>query len=1541
MKIFDQIEVEAELSEVKGIDDGLAFPDRANYDALSSENFELLLYSVYKANLSSDDWYDNLRLMITGADQGRDIWLTYQEKPVGLIQCKRVKPGFTAPEAIREVIKFLLNAELEPSLLPDPNGFRFILAVSSEPAGTTTDFFQTPLNSLDKLDDDLKRFTETVISTYTHLSKLDINIVLPKVKSSLRAMCYTLHRSVDLDEMLESLPHVRQRFFRVKLVIGIDENKAAIREELAGWIGIPSLLRFSKNIERSEIERASRSLAEWSQVIWGQHIDRPELAQLVRRIIHHPSAATLVVGGAGTGKSALLAELYADLKCRGYPVLAIKADMLDVGIRDFEALAHELKISGSIDEGFLRLAAEHPCALIIDQLDAVSEVMDQHSQRMQVLLRLATRLLSTKRSEDQLPLPVHVIVSSRPFEANFDARFSLLNAEQIELALPLFEQVEVLLRCIGIDPTEVPDSLKETLRTPFALGVYVDLVKAGATPRELTSANLLDRWLDKKLPTGSTRREFLDFLRQFAADMTTHETLWRPAAYYEPDQSEYVRDAEAMGVIVRDGANVGFSHQSWLDDFQAKSFRSAADIVTYAWNHQDGLFARGTVLRGLERLRRLHMSAYEEAVRTLLSDGKTRRHLRHLVVDILSCADIPTKQEFAWLDWLARGDKILAQRALQNIVSRWPIWREGALPLLPFLMQDDQLLWHAALLLTREAEVDAERTMDLIECYWAEGHYDEFVFRVFSGAVMASDRAIRYLHTIFNRTLFAESVVGHYAKNLSANGKANKAIDVIAFWVATQTEERYQGIKMYELEEVAAASPLYFVQRFLPWFVQTAGKETDRGRLGHWFPRSASLSYDWKSGYEQGYVGEVLRKMLATSASHHPNEIRVLLSAIMEVEIDEVQSIIADTFAANPQVFAVDALEFLLADNRRFNLSLDTFNDDHGVSHIKSGWSSNNLIAQIVAFLDKSSIARLRDQIEAWWPWQEKLKKEKPSLNTRRQYWCWTEEQRFHLLAELPKEHLSARRRRQIEEWKLNQPKLVVKVNSRMMARFAQSPMSHVKMLKATDDEIFAMLNELHDGTSGHRHPRDFLRGGVNELSNSFAALAKADPAKALRIISSRLEAGKHEQAAGKAIRELAALEEQNPLEIKQLIWQLHQQGFSSPSFRQDVTDAWQKLAERLNGLSNEDVDLLRSWLQRDENCLVSETFHNAGQNQFNRERNEKSGQAPREILFASLDGFRVIPQNNFTILSAIASGYLLRKEIDCDGWLEELEMHIEYPEASEVWTSIFISRSHELWWADPVRLDSLIKKVWRRFPAAFDDCTMIRPLWHLRARMSQALQLELIHYWENHSDHKLRQAAGEFAAALAIVGGREEAIFTPIVEDFLARDEEYTCTGVLFAAANGWRESDTKIRLKSHSYLLSVASTVSGSLAHALSSAVNHNERFEADELTRELLTAIKDNTDLLEKSLSRSFMQSLEGLLLYPSFEGLVLEIVEKMVDLVFRTRKSVGLRYEGELVGLAIALQRSVAEIKLRAMTVYEKLLDAQMYEAEEAARQALRR
>lgn len=48
-----------------------------------------------------------------------------------------------------------------------------------------------------------------------------------------------------------------------------------------------------------------------------------------------------------------------------------------------------------------------------------------------------------------------------------------------------------------------------------------------------------------------------------------------------------------------------------------------------------------------------------------------------------------------------------------------------------------------------------------------------------------------------------------------------------------------------------------------------------------------------------------------------------------------------------------------------------------------------------------------------------------------------------------------------------------------------------------------------------------------------------------------------------------------------------------------------------------------------------------------------------------------------------------------------------------------------------------------------------------------------------------------------------------------------------------------------------------------------------------------------------------------------------------------------YDGEFIGLVIALQRSPIEIKTRAMTIYERLLDAEVYGAEDAAAFALRR
>ena len=68
---------------------------------------------------------------------------------------------------------------------------------------------------------------------------------------------------------------------------------------------------------------------------------------------------------------------------------------------------------------------------------------------------------------------------------------------------------------------------------------------------------------------------------ELANQMLETETLWRPLDAIVAEHKDALANAEAAGLIVRSGPKVGFSHQSWLDDFQAKSFKTGTDLAEY------------------------------------------------------------------------------------------------------------------------------------------------------------------------------------------------------------------------------------------------------------------------------------------------------------------------------------------------------------------------------------------------------------------------------------------------------------------------------------------------------------------------------------------------------------------------------------------------------------------------------------------------------------------------------------------------------------------------------------------------------------------------------------------------------------------------------------------------------------------------------------------------------------------------------------------------------------------------------------------------
>jgi hypothetical protein len=166
--------------------------------------------------------------MTAGADRGRDVWLTLKERPAGLVQCKRVAGAFTAPDTVREVIKFLLFAELDPTLLPNPANFRYNLALSSDPAGTAVSFFSAPVAWFHENDAHIEGYLRDVTRKYANFENIDIPSVLPRIKARLVTVGYELIRPVDLDERLERHPGVRARFFRVRQVIDLESVRSLL-----------------------------------------------------------------------------------------------------------------------------------------------------------------------------------------------------------------------------------------------------------------------------------------------------------------------------------------------------------------------------------------------------------------------------------------------------------------------------------------------------------------------------------------------------------------------------------------------------------------------------------------------------------------------------------------------------------------------------------------------------------------------------------------------------------------------------------------------------------------------------------------------------------------------------------------------------------------------------------------------------------------------------------------------------------------------------------------------------------------------------------------------------------------------------------------------------------------------------------------------------------------------------------------------------------------------------------------------------------------
>lgn len=1289
---------------------------------------------------------------------------------------------------------------------------------------------------------------------------------------------------------------------------------------------------------QADAKVASQALRSWPQTIGGEHIDRPELEVLQQRIREHPYACTLVIGESGAGKSALFAELIGHLQSQGVAVFAIKADLLPTHVRTMGDVSEALGLRGHLLGEIETLARAAPVVVLIDQLDAVSEVMDRSSERMRLLLQIAHHFQDKKRAERVEP-PVHILVSSRPFEADYDARFQSLGAEVVQLALPSQEQVHALLQRLHISVEEIPGALSETLRRPFALRIFVDILRRGFPSRDLIASQLLNTWLTSAdLGDSAMRREVLKFLEKLAADMTESESLWRPADVYEIQDPQAVQVAVASGIVLRQNSLVGFSHQAWLDDFQAKNFSTGQSLANYAWERQDGLFARATVLRGLQRLRAFDLPAYEQAIDALLADAKTRRHLRHLVVDMVAGQSQPSARERGWLQHLVRSDIPLARRALARITAHWTDWREHVLPLVTGIMGNADLRWSIVQLLIAEASFDADFVIRSIAVCWHEPERDFEALEVFSKSGGWSPAIVERLRLVFARQQIDDYTIVRYAETLG-DDRAAALFQIYLEYVEISNEDR---LRFYGLNKLAQQSTLAFASVLFSWFVQAASREAPRSRgLLDAYPSSSSLPHWWDYEHTEDGAFGVTKSTLLACAREHPHDFLRIVKEFSDVDVAEVQALIVEGFGAGSTALANEGVEYLLADSRRLQVGLAFPQDADGVNRLVDGWSTQVLLRAIVPQLGAEQLERLREKIESWNPYLYESREES-DVSTRRKRRIWAQERRFPLLALMPAHVLEPRRYRQVQEWLATQPELR-SGRGRIMASFVGSPMSAQQMSAASDDDVFRMIDEVADDTDHRSGRRGVHRdGGTVELARAFAEFGKTNPSRAFRIAEQHFLSGHHENAAGELLRVLAEDTSVDGQCVRTLVWKWHREGYVSNTWRRDAAWALQSLANRDGGLIDEDVALLESWISNDPQLTAQRIAARLDLEQRNHEMNSNRKSEANAIVFRrGPGGMRVLPQDNFTLLAAMAAGLLGREVPDWDGWLSALERHVDRSEDPAIWTALLIFRGAPLFWADRPRATRLVQTIWDRFQDAFSDKYVADFLWQNRVLVADEVMKAVRDWWLTGDDTGNRQAAGELLMA-ALLLDPEDQTTSAQLEQILAGPDTPERLGVLFTASAAWREDSLELRPQAHRVLMFFARQADGHDALAIAGAVAHRDTPVADEYTKELLEAIASNPAVLGVCLDKSFTRDLQELLISPGFEELILEVAERCTQLMFAKEESrVRMPYGESFVSIAIALQRSLDPLRSRAMDLYEQLLDGAAYGAEEAATASLSR
>jgi ATPase family associated with various cellular activities (AAA) len=405
----------------------------------------------------------------------------------------------------------------------------------------------------------------------------------------------------------------------------------------------------------------------------GELIPRAEAVMVFNRIwADDRPSVILLTGVAGSGKSGVIRELIGKLVGAGIPHLALRIDhYLDCTTPN--ALGKAVTDREESPAATLKgIATDKLSVLIIDQVDAVSEVSGRNGAVKQAVLRI----VDDARNFGNVVL----VVSCRTFDLESDRRLKALKdvkgAEHVNVGILKWqEEVRPLLLSKAIDPEQFSLKQRDLICLPLNLTIFLDTFDgshAAFSSRNDLFAQLLEkktRWIREQ------RQAVWDTvapLAKLAEWMSERQRLDAPADLIE-DFAGAVDFLSSEGLIVRSRHNVNFFHESFFDYIYARTFASRAQTIEQMLSgNEQHLFRRTQVRQILETLRQSDSLRYVRELKNVILSEIIRFHIKVAIAQWLGSQSDPLDDEKAIilaLDHDARPFPLLVRSALLSSVG--------------------------------------------------------------------------------------------------------------------------------------------------------------------------------------------------------------------------------------------------------------------------------------------------------------------------------------------------------------------------------------------------------------------------------------------------------------------------------------------------------------------------------------------------------------------------------------------------------------------------------------------------------------------------------------------------------------------------------------------------------------------------------------------------------------------------------------------------------------------------------------------------------